>query len=139
MPTFRRIRRTIAAVLLTVYLPSCYHWITPKGITPQEYVTTKHPKQVRVTLVDSTRRTVLRQPWVSADSIGGRLLIRADWYYGARVGPPWAVPLSSVQRMEVRKLEPVGTTFAILVPVLLIGGLVTWAIACASYPEGILC
>jgi hypothetical protein len=27
MQTFRRIRRTIAAVLLVLYLPRCYHWV----------------------------------------------------------------------------------------------------------------
>ena len=131
MRTFQRIRRTIAAVLLVVYLPGCYHWVTEKQISPQEYITTKHPKQVRLQLVDSTRRTVLRQPWVSADSIGGWPLISKGWEI--KPGSPWAAALSNVQQMEVRKVNRTGTTFAIVGSFLLIGAGVAIAVLLANY------
>ena len=68
MRRYGRIRRLVATVLLTVYLPACHHWVTPKGVTPQEYITAKRPSTVRVTLTDSSR-IVLQNPRAASDSL----------------------------------------------------------------------
>ena len=119
MQTFGRIRRSLAAVLLVLYLPGCYHYAVPKGMSPQEYIAAEHPKQVRLTLADGSRRT-LHQPWVSADSIGGRPVVRSQGG-SLKLGPPWAIALSDVRRMEGRKLDALSTATAGVLSVLLIG------------------
>jgi hypothetical protein len=101
MRIFLRLRPSIAAVLVVLYVSACYHYVTPKGMTPAEVVAAKHPGQARVTLADSSR-LVLEEPWVSADSLGGRLLPRRD-SRGSVVLPGlerWAVPLAEVQGVE---------------------------------------
>jgi hypothetical protein len=112
MPTFRRIRRSIAALLLVLYLPACHYWATPGDLTPQEYIAAKHPKQVRITLQDQTR-LVLQRPWVPAgDSLAG---------FPARTGAAITIPTSAVRQFEARSPAP-GKT------VLLVAGV--WA-ACS--------
>jgi len=112
MPTFRRIRRAIAALLLALYLPACHYWAIPRDLTPQEYIAAEHPKQVRITLPDQTR-LVLRRPWVPAgDSLAG---------LPGRAGTAISVPGSAIRQFEVRRPAP-GKT------VLLVAGI--WA-ACA--------
>lgn len=112
MPTFRQMRRSIAAVLLVAYLPACHHWVRPKDMTPQQYVTAKHPGKVRVTLTDGSR-FVLGEPWVSADSIGGRLI---EPYLGGG-DFAWSSPRSSVILFEVSKLDAEATAGAVAVVV----------------------
>jgi hypothetical protein len=115
MSSLRRIRRVSATALLVMYLPGCHHWVTPKGMTPQEYVTTVHPAKVRVTLADLTR-VELQQPWVVSDSLFGRLTAREVW----------AEPLASVQLLQVRKFDVLGT---VLVPLSFLG---VFMVACAA-------
>jgi len=97
MPTFRRIRRSIAALLLVVYLPSCHHYVPIQEVTPQEYIAAKHPKQVRLTVNDLTHglhRLELITPSVGpGDSLTG--LPRGG-------EAPVTVALSSIERCEVR-------------------------------------
>jgi len=124
MRTFRRIRHSIAAFLLILYLPACHHYVTPKGVTPQEYIVAKHPKRVRVTLADASRLT-LGEPWVSADSLGGRLLPARD-SQGSVIqpeAPTWAVPLSDVRRLEGWEFDEFALGFLLVaasVPVVLV-------------------
>jgi hypothetical protein len=104
MPTFRRIRRSIAAILLVLYLPGCQHYVTPRGMTPQEYIAAKHPKQVRLTVNDITHglhRFELLAPSVGpGDSLTG--LPRPE-------DPPVTVAISAIERFEFRESNPSGT------------------------------
>jgi len=114
MPTFRHIRRSIAALLLVMHLPACSAYVVPKGITPQEYIAVNHPKRVRVTLIDRSQH-YLRDPWVTSDSLGGVLPARDS--RGFRIEPPpapWVVALSAVRRVEVYQSSGSATVGAVL-------------------------
>lgn len=117
MPVVRRIRRSIAALLLVLFLPSCYHYVTPKEMTPQEYIATKAPKQVRVTLIDSTR-VVLRDPFITPDSIGGHTQIRQD-----APASRWAVALSRVERFEGHEYDNWAVAGIVAGAMVVVGGL----------------
>ena len=117
---FRRIRRSIAALLLALYLPGCYHYVPLQGMTPQEYIATKHPGRVRLTFADSSR-TELLKPSVSGDSL-----------VGFREGPPRggfytqgeliSVLLSAVHGFEVHEHDDRATTAVVLAVLLVVGG-----------------
>jgi len=119
MPRYQRVRRAVAAVLLAVYLPACHHWVTPKGMTPQEYITANHPSTVRVTLADSSR-VVLQNPRAASDSLWGSLA----------PGGQWGAPLSSVQLLQVRKSDAAGTVFLTLG--IVVGSLFVVGAICAA-------
>jgi len=119
MPRYQRVRRAVAAVLLAVYLPACHHWVTPKGMTPQEYITANHPSTVRVTLADSSR-VVLQNPRAASDSLWGSVA----------PGGQWGVPLSSVQLLQVRKSDAAGTVFLTLG--IVVGSLFVVGAICAA-------
>ncbi|MDH4045404.1 MAG: hypothetical protein OEY20_13390 [Gemmatimonadota bacterium] len=92
MPTFRRFRRRLAAVLLVVYVAACHHYVPLQEMTPEAYVASKHPKQVRLTLNDITHglhRLELLTPSVT-------------------------VALSTIERVAVREYDSSGTTGAVL-------------------------
>jgi hypothetical protein len=117
MQTLHRIRCTVAAILLVLYLPGCLqHYVTSRQLTPPAVIGTKHPKQVRVTLVDSSR-VVLREPWATADSLGGRSIAQDARGAWKLVEPQWAVPLAAVRRLEVREANP-GLSVALYVGIL---------------------
>jgi hypothetical protein len=97
MPNCRRQGRATIVLALLVPLVACHHYVTPKGITPAEYVAAERPEQVRVTLTDGTRR-VLRQVTVSQDSIRG---YPADAGEDDLPQAAWAAPLVAVERLEV--------------------------------------
>ncbi|MDH4045096.1 MAG: hypothetical protein OEY20_13380 [Gemmatimonadota bacterium] len=109
MRTFRRIRRSIAGLVLVLYLPACHTYVPLQEMTPQEYIATKHPKQVRLTLNDVTHglhRLELLTPSVGpGDSLTG-LPRGAD--------APVTVALSTIERLEVRESNPSGTTGAVV-------------------------
>jgi len=104
---FRRIRRPIAALLLVLHLPACYHYVAPDGMAPQEYIAARKPSQVHVTLTDGSRMEMLR-PWASTDSLGGLRLVPLIGG-GHTSGAPVSVPRRGVQRLEVYRLNT-GTT-----------------------------
>jgi hypothetical protein len=109
MPMFRRTRRALASVLLIVYLPACHHYLTPEGITPQEYIATRQPKQVRLTVNDITRG--LRRFELLAPALGpGDSLTGLPRGEAARVTLAW----STIERFEARESNPTGTTGAVL-------------------------
>ena len=131
MQTYRRIRRSIAVLLLVSYLPACYHFVTPKGITPEAYIAAEQPGQVRVTLPDGTRQTLLR-PALSQDSLRGHIPVRLS-NNRVRSGPPWAVPIDSVQRLEVRKPNTWATVGLVVGGVVVVGAAVGLAIFDAQF------
>ena len=111
----------MAALLLVLYLPACYHYVPLRGMTPQGYISAKHPKRIRLTLADSTY-TELLEPWASADSLGGSLFLSAAEPGVSRTaGEPVSVPLSSVRRMEIFELDVSNTITAVGVPLAAMG------------------
>jgi hypothetical protein len=122
MQTLDHARRTIAAIVLVVYVPACYHYVTPKGITPEAYVAGEQPSQVRVTLTDGTVQTLLR-PACSQDSVRGYIPVRQGNSL-VRSGRPWAAPLTSVQRLEVQDFNTWGTVGLVFGGLVVVGGLV---------------
>jgi hypothetical protein len=68
-------RRGIVVLLLGVPLAGCYSWQgRPKGTGLREYVARKQPERIVVSVRDSTP-CELRRPWVTADSLGGTVLL----------------------------------------------------------------
>jgi hypothetical protein len=92
--TFRRIRRSIAAVLLMLYLPGCYHWRLAY-LGPSEMAN----KRVRVT--DSAgKHLTLHMLWVSGDSLIGR------GYDGRSLTRDTiGIPMAQVVQVQVEKYK----------------------------------
>ena len=98
--------RPIAAVLLTVSLHACTQWI----LLPEPQSLASRPRRtVRVTTDGNPRHLIVKYPTVSADSI--------LWNDPAR----GSVPLSEVEWVEARALNPVATGFFLLVGVAFLG------------------
>ena len=108
MQTFRS-RRAVATVLLALYLPACTHWVEPQGITPQEYVATKHPNRVRLTVNNITHG--LHQLELLAPSVGPGDSLTG---FPGGASPLVTVALSAIERLEVHESNPSGTTGAVL-------------------------
>jgi hypothetical protein len=123
MCTFRRLRwhqRSIAVLLLLLWLPACHSWRVP-GVAPAAYVEQQHPARVR--LSTDTNRVQLDHPWVRADTIVGTRWIATN--AGLMRVDTVAVPGPQISRMEVRKSDT-GKTL------LLTGGILATVIALAA-------
>ena len=94
-----RSRRTVAAVLLVLYLPTCHHYVTPKGTTPTSYIATAQPEEVQVVLRDSSR-LILLAPSVAGDTIVGQIA------GGTR---PIRLAVADVSRIGIRRFDVGGT------------------------------
>jgi hypothetical protein len=94
MRTFRQIRRAIAAVLLVLLLPGCYHWaalpISPDD--PASSVEGLHSVRVKTT---AGSRFELRAPTV-----------RGDTLVGSRDESLVTILISNLSRVERRKVAP---------------------------------
>ena len=100
MNHYSMFRRAVALVLIPVVVAGCSSWQLAKP-TPSEYLQSHRPNHVRVTRSDSARIS-LRTPELRGDSlwgIEGGSLARAD------TGRQVIVPLSDIQRMEVRRFS----------------------------------
>ena len=65
------LRRPIAGALLLCYLAACTSWHVEEGVSPLQFITTEHPRLVRLTRADGSRM-VLDQPRIAAgDSLAG--------------------------------------------------------------------
>lgn len=127
MRTIRRLRRSVALLLLVTCLPACFHYVTPTKTTPQEYIAANHPKQVRVTLADQSWH-VLRDPWVAGDTLGGLVtMFGTSGLYAS--APAAGVPLDSVERFEVHQPNAVLTVALVTLAVAAIGGAIGAAVA----------
>jgi hypothetical protein len=92
--------RPIAAVLLAVSLHACTQWI----LLPEPKSLALRPRRtVRVTTDGNPRHLIVKYPTISGDSI--------LWNHPESGG----VPLSEVEWVEARALNPVATGFFILV------------------------
>ena len=97
MAPIREHRRTIAALLLLLYLPACTSWQVGKP-SPEEFLENEHPEKVRVTQTDGSR-VELMSPAVRADSLVGRV----------NGGTSVSIALSEVQKVEVRESDSTKT------------------------------
>ena len=106
MAPIRDHRRTIAVVLLLLYLPACTSWQVGKT-SPEQLFEDDPPEKVRVTQTDGSR-VELMSPEVRADSLVGTM--KGDTV-------TVAIALSQVQTLEVREsdsLKGLGLTIGIL-------------------------
>ena len=96
-------RRSIACALLLCYLPACTSWHVHEGVSPLQFITTEHPRVVRLTRTDGTRM-VLDQPQVAA----------GDSLVGVRSGVRSGVAVSDVTQVAISKFSP-GKTIGLFV------------------------
>jgi hypothetical protein len=95
MHTSRRMRRVIAAGLLTLYLPSCTSWQLGY-MSPAEMLT----EVVRVTTTDG-KEIALANPWVRGDSlVAGR---RNAW--GTADRDTIAIALAAVRTIQIGRYQ----------------------------------
>jgi len=113
--------RPVALVLLAAQSAGCYHYITP-DLGPDAYVSQHEPGQVRVTLTDSTRVVVL-DPWITADSLGGRA-----WLMSGK--EPWAVTRDRLVKLEAHEIKTAATVFAVGIPLVVFGAFIGLVTAC---------
>jgi hypothetical protein len=53
-------------------------WQQPKAVTPEAYLQSKRPTRMRVRVAD-TLQLELREPWATADSVGGIAKLPRRW------------------------------------------------------------
>jgi len=125
MRTNARVRRLIAIVLLAWFLPACSSFQTT-DLAPQEAV--ENQEQVILTVADSTGEHIIRlsDPWVTPDSIGG---VPCDEYFDCSAGATRSVPLSSIQRLEIKRFDGTATAWAVGVVVVAAGAVFVVAMA----------
>ena len=97
------LRRPIACALLLCYLTACTSWHVVEGVTPQQLVSTQHPRVVRLTRVDGSHM-VLDQPRVAA----------GDSVSGVHDGVLSSVAVSDVTQVATSKFSP-GKTIGVFV------------------------
>ncbi len=90
------LRRSIAGALLLCYLAACTSWHVEEGVSPLQFITTEHPRLVRVTRADGSRM-VLDQPRIAA----------GDSLAGVHNGAPSSVAVSNVTQVATRKVSAV--------------------------------
>jgi hypothetical protein len=66
----RNLRKPIATLLLLWYLPACTRYQALE-VAPQEALADTDRVAVKVSQDGETRTIYLKEPWASADSIGG--------------------------------------------------------------------
>lgn len=121
--------RPVALALVGLFL-----WVTACTSYKQiELVEVADHGKVRVTFTDGERET-LRDPWVDGDSIKA--------YTSESVGnlgpqvqttSPVALPVDQIAKLEAKGTDEVGTVFAVL-GVLVVVGAVTFWVACHDEP-----
>jgi hypothetical protein len=99
-------------LLVFAYLSACTKWQVQQ-VSPQQLLTQHQPEKLRVSLVDNTE-VVLRQPEIRGDSLHGvrdESALRLDRASGRPPshGAPAALPLADVEKVAVRKIDPVTT------------------------------
>ena len=99
-------------VLVFAYLPACTKWQVQQ-VSPQQVLTQHQPEKLRVSLVDNTE-VVLRRPEIRGDSLHGvrdESELRLDYVSGRPPshGSSAALPLEDVEKLAVRKIDPITT------------------------------
>jgi hypothetical protein len=99
-------------VLVFAYLPACTKWQVQQ-VSPEQLITQHQPEKLRVSLVDKTE-VVLQRPEMRGDSLYGvrdESGLRLDYASGRPPshGAPAALPLTDVEKVAVRKIDPITT------------------------------
>ena len=107
-------RRSIACLLLLLYLPACTSWAVQRGLTPEQLITAEHPTVMRVTRPDGSF-IVLERPRIVGDSLAG-VTPRATV----------TVAVADVTQVAIRQHDAVKTT-ALIVGVGVLGAIAATA------------
>jgi hypothetical protein len=99
-------------VLVFAYLSACTK-CQVQEVSPQQLLTQHQPEKLRVSLVDNTE-VVLERPEIRGDSLYGvrdESALRLDYASGRPPshGASAALPLADVEKVAVRKINPVTT------------------------------
>jgi hypothetical protein len=99
-------------VLVFAYLSACTKWQVQQ-VSPKQLLTQHQPEKLRVSLVDNTE-VVLERPEIRGDSLYGvrdESALRLDYASGRPPshGASVALPLADVEKVAVRKINPVTT------------------------------
>lgn len=92
-------RRAVAALLLTLYLPSCVFWSATKTPLPELTGTEAPPALVRVTTTEGSKLE-LQDPRVHDDTLIGGAVPDTGWV---------SVALADISKVEVRKKNTLKT------------------------------
>jgi hypothetical protein len=123
-----RLRRVVSIVLLAAYLPACTHY-QPTAQPLAELAAPPDPvRQVRVTLTSGARIQVT-SPRVESDTL------RGTEGYSRTSGPPVAIPLSAITKVEmVQPAKKLSTGAAIAIVVGTAGIVALLVVAGADEP-----
>jgi len=114
-------RRAVAALLLTLYLPSCTFWTATETPLPELTGTATPPALVRVTTLEG-EEFELQDPRVHNDTLIGGAVPDTGWVFLA---------LTDIKKVELRKKSALKTG----VLVVLAAGLVVAIIAACQNPD----
>lgn len=109
--------RAVAALLLTLYLPSCTFWTATETPLPELTATETPPALVRVTTVDG-EEFELQDPRVHNDTLIGGAVPDTGWVFLA---------LADISKVEVKQKSVAKTGLAV---VLAVGVVVAIAALC---------
>jgi hypothetical protein len=100
-------RRAVAALLLTLYLPSCVYWTATKTPLPELTGTGTPPALMRVTTLEG-EKFELQDARVHSDTLIGGAVPDTGWAY---------IAVADISKVEVKKksaLRTIGTGALIL-------------------------
>lgn len=126
----RTARRTLVPLLAAAFLSGCTTWRTQSASAP-EVIARDEPERVRVTRLGG-ERIVLFRPVVERDTLYGFRTSRTargvdrPASSASHAGDPErvAIPVQDVVRLELRKLEPVGTSLLVGLGALTLAGVI---------------
>ena len=64
-------RRSIACALLLCYLAACTSWHVHDGVSPQQFITTEHPRLVRLTRTNGSHIEIDNPEIAAGDTLTG--------------------------------------------------------------------
>ncbi len=114
-------RRVVAALLLTLYLPSCVYWTATKTPLPELTGTDTPPALMRVTTLEG-EKFELQDPRVHNDTLVGGAVPDTGWVFLA---------LADISKVEVRKKSVAKTGLTVVLAV----GLVVAIAALCQNPD----
>jgi len=65
------LRRPVACTLLLCYLAACTSWHVQEGVSPSQFITTAHPRVVRLTRANGSHVSLADPRVVAGDSLTG--------------------------------------------------------------------
>jgi hypothetical protein len=89
------LRRRIACTLLLWYLPACMSWHVENDVSPQQLISTQHPRALRLTRTDGSH-IVLDEPRIAP----------GDSLVGVHYGVQSSVAVSDVTQVATRRVSP---------------------------------